>query len=93
MKTTLDLPSDLVHALKLHALHEGRKIKDVVAAFIASGLAAQAPKSKPEKGHLTFPLFPCGPKAPASTMTTEQILAAEQAILTQQDLDYYTPPH
>ena len=90
MKTTLDLPSDLVQQLKLHAVHEGRKIKDIVATFIADGLAKKAAKPQPQKGHLTFPLIPCGPDAPAQHMTIDEILAEEQAILTQQDLEYYT---
>ena len=31
MKTTIDLPPDLVREMKLLAAHEGRKLKDVVA--------------------------------------------------------------
>jgi hypothetical protein len=90
MKTTLDLPSDLVQQLKLRAVHEGRKIKDLVATFIADGLAARTAATKPEKGNIALPLFPSIPGAPACQMTIEEILAAEQAILTQQDLEYYT---
>ena len=93
MKTTLDLPSDLVHQLKLHAVHEGRKIKDIVAAFIAEGLAARSAAAKPQRGHIELPLFPSGADAPAQRMTIDEILAAEQAILTQQDLEYHTQPH
>ena len=40
MKTTLDLPNDLVRELKLRAVHEGRKLKDVAAALLAAGLVA-----------------------------------------------------
>ncbi len=90
MKTTLDLPSDLVQQLKLHAVHEGRKIKDIVATFIAEGLAKKAGTAQPQKGHIDLPLFPSIPGAPACQMTIEEILAAEQAILTEQDIEYYT---
>ena len=31
MKTTLDLPNDLVREIKLKAVHEGRKLKDAMA--------------------------------------------------------------
>src|ERR1700693_6206185 len=40
MKTTLDLPDDLVKQVKLRALHDGRKLKDAVADLLRRGLAA-----------------------------------------------------
>src|SRR3954451_20432103 len=40
MKTTLDLPDDLVKELKLRAIHEGKKLKDMVADTLRAGLAA-----------------------------------------------------
>jgi hypothetical protein len=46
MKTTVDLPSDLVREMKLRAAHEGRKIKDVIASLLVSGLAAESGKIK-----------------------------------------------
>lgn len=42
MKTTLDLPDDLVRQLKLRALREGRKLKDAAADVLRAGLAARA---------------------------------------------------
>jgi plasmid stability protein len=48
MKTTLDLPDELVRRLKLRAVHEGRKLKEVAADMLRTGLAAQtAPLEKP----------------------------------------------
>lgn len=41
MKTTIDLPEDLVLKLKLRALREGRKLKDTAAAVVRAGLAVQ----------------------------------------------------
>jgi hypothetical protein len=41
MKTTLDLPADLVRALKLRAVRDGRKRKDAAADILRAGLAAQ----------------------------------------------------
>ena len=87
MKTTLDLPSDLVRELKLRAVHEGRKIKDIVASLLAAGLAASASKEKPMKGHITFPLFPSGPDAPAKHMTIDELIAADFATQTEEDLE------
>jgi hypothetical protein len=40
MKTTLDLPDALVKQVKLRALQEGRKLKDMVADLLRKGLAA-----------------------------------------------------
>jgi plasmid stability protein len=41
MKTTLDLPDELVKQIKLRALREGRKLKDAIADLLRKGLAAQ----------------------------------------------------
>jgi hypothetical protein len=40
MKTTLDLPADLVKEVKLRAVHEGKKLKDAVAELLRKGLTA-----------------------------------------------------
>ena len=45
MKTTFDLPADLVRQLKLRAIHEGRKLKDSVADVLRAGLSVhQTPR-------------------------------------------------
>jgi plasmid stability protein len=41
MKTTMDLPDELVKELKLRAVHEGKKLKDAVADILRKGLAAE----------------------------------------------------
>jgi len=38
MKTTLEIPEDLMHAVKVRAAATGRKLKDVVAELIRRGL-------------------------------------------------------
>ena len=43
MKTTIDLPDRLVLEVKLRALREGRKLKEVVADLLRKGLAAPEP--------------------------------------------------
>jgi hypothetical protein len=40
MKTTLDLPDDLVIEIKLRAVREGRKLKDAMADLLRKGLTA-----------------------------------------------------
>ncbi len=94
MKTTLDLPDDLVKELKLRSVHERRKLKDVAAAALRRGLEIKelAPAEAsplPEGLMLTengFPVIRCGPDAPASRMTVEELLALEQHALLEEDL-------
>ena len=68
MKTTLDLPDDLMREVKIRAVHEGKKLKDAIAEFIRKGMAAgrkRPPKTpKPVKLRGGF------------TPTTEDIEAA-----------------
>jgi hypothetical protein len=40
MKTTLDLPDDLMREVKIRAVHEQKKLKDAIADFIRKGMAA-----------------------------------------------------
>jgi hypothetical protein len=40
MKTTLDLPDDLMRDVKIRAVHERKKLKDAIAEFIRKGMAA-----------------------------------------------------
>jgi hypothetical protein len=48
MKTTLDLPDDLVRRLKFHAIQQNRKLKDTVAFLLEQGMAhAKAATSLP----------------------------------------------
>lgn len=45
MKTTLDLPDELVKAVKLLAVHVGKKLKNAVADLLRKGLHATAAES------------------------------------------------
>jgi hypothetical protein len=64
MKTTLELPDDLMRRVKLRAIHRNRKLKDEIAQLIEAGMAnapeARAPRKPPRpvrlRGHrpLTF---------------------------------------
>lgn len=64
MKTTLELPDELIRRVKLRAVHRNRKLKDEIAQLLEAGLAsapeAEAPRKPPKpvrlRGHrpLTF---------------------------------------
>ena len=89
MKTTIDLPPDLVREMKLLAVHEGRKLKDVAADLLKRGLGAgknSAPIPSAQKAAIKLPLFPTPKFAPASRMKTKELLAIEQETLHQEDL-------
>jgi plasmid stability protein len=47
LKTTLDLPDDLMREVKIRAAREGRKRKDLLAAAIRAGLDVEATDSSP----------------------------------------------
>ncbi|HTQ76615.1 MAG TPA: hypothetical protein VMI15_01190 [Burkholderiales bacterium] len=48
MKTTLELPDDLMRRLKLRAVHRGSKLKDEIARLLEAGMA-QAPEPEAPK--------------------------------------------
>jgi plasmid stability protein len=70
MKTTLDLPDELVRRLKLRAVHDGRKLKDVAAEMLRSGLAAQKATTSAEPAGIAkdrktgLPVVQCRRAAP-----------------------------
>ena len=43
MKTTLELPDDLVREIKLRAVLNGQKLKDAMAELLRTGLSIEAP--------------------------------------------------
>lgn len=51
MKTTLELPDDLMRRIKLRAVHRNRKLKDEIAQLLEAGMAAVPPVAprKPPK--------------------------------------------
>ena len=67
MKTTLDLPDDLMREVKIRAVHEQKKLKDAIAEFIRKGMAAG--KTRPAKA-------PKPVKLRGGPITTEEIEAA-----------------
>lgn len=76
MKTTLDLPNDLVREIKLKAVHEGRKLKDAMADLLRAGLAARAKAEEgpARKKEPRLRLVKCRHAAtPSTEMTPERV--------------------
>lgn len=93
MKTTFDLPPDLVRAVKLRAVHEGRKLKDVAADLLKCGLAGPEVPAKPipAKPRIDIqanglPIVRCAANAPAKRMRADELLSLEQETLNREDL-------
>ena len=54
MKTTLDLPDDVMHAVRIRAVHERRRLKDLIADLLRRGL--QSPLSAARTKATKLPL-------------------------------------
>ena len=94
MKTTLDLPDELIREVKLRAVIQRRTVKDLVAEFLRQGLgmapAAQPappePDSMVEVGPDGLPVIRCKAGAPATRMRAKRLLQLEQAAQAEEDL-------
>ena len=94
MKTTLDLPDDIVREMKLRALLQGRTLRDLATDFLRQGLGLTAPRQaiKPAQDapfDLSadgIPIFRGRSDAPAVHMTIEQLLQLEQDALYSEDM-------
>ena len=74
MKTTLDLPSDLLREMELRAVHEGRKLKDVVAEILRRGLAQpKTSESATIRHRVKLPLIKAKPGSFPIDLTGERI--------------------
>ncbi len=96
MKTTLDLPDELIREVKLRAVVQRRTVKDLVAEFLRQGLglASLAPPQPPPAGSMVeigpkgLPVIRCRPKAPATRMSVKKLLQLEQAAQAGEDLKH-----
>ncbi len=94
MKTTLDLPGELIREVKLRAVTQRRTVKDLVAEFLRQGmgLTPSAPPGPPPADSMVqiglngLPVIRCNPKAPATRMSAKKLLQLEQAAQVEEDL-------
>jgi plasmid stability protein len=94
MKTTLDLPDELIREVKLRAVVQGRTVKDLVAEFLRQGMGmaplhgseqrAGSPMVKIGKNGL--PVIQCTAEAPATHMSALELLALEHKTHAEEDL-------
>lgn len=94
MKTTLDLPDELIREVKVRAVIQGRTLRDLVADFLRQGLGMPAPKlpsgppadSMVEIGPRGLPVIRCRDDAPARQMSAQDLQKLEQSTQTEEDM-------
>ena len=74
MKTTLDLPDELMKEVKIRAVNEKRKLKDAIADLLRRGLSDRPARERPVRHRVTLPLVHCAREARAGEeMTPERV--------------------
>jgi hypothetical protein len=74
MKTTLDLPDDLMRAVKIRAVEENRKLKDTIADLLRRGLIQERDVPATVRRRLKLPLVVCAHEARLDEeMTPERV--------------------
>ncbi len=78
MKTTMDLPEDLIREMKFRAVREGRKLRDVAEEVFRRGLAASvSPRPSGERHRVSLPIIPAPPGARPFELTGERLMELE----------------
>jgi len=76
VKTTLDLPDELMRTVKIRAVRENRKLKDMIAVLLERGLAHDQRGGEVRK-RVQLPLVHCAHQArPGEEMTPERVADA-----------------
>jgi len=82
VKTTLDLPDDLMREVKIKAVNENRKLKDAIADLLRRGLAEET-RARGIRRRAGLPLVQCAHQArPEEEMTPDrvaEVLLAEES--------------
>jgi plasmid stability protein len=74
MKTTLDLPDDLMREVKIRAVQENRKLKDAIADLLRRGLSQKAARRRSVSHRVRLPLVECSREArPGEEMTPDRV--------------------
>jgi plasmid stability protein len=74
MKTTLDLPDELMRAVKVRAAEDNLELKEVLTNLLRRGLAATAAKKSMLRNRVQFPLVKCTrPARPGDELTPERV--------------------
>lgn len=83
MKTTIDLPDELVRAIKIRAVEEDKSLKDLVAELLNGAMKPSLQPAK-EPHYVTLPLIRVTRKVPYVPDPTPEEL---KQILLDQDVE------
>lgn len=76
MKTTLDLPDELMRAVRIRAAEENLKLREVVAELLRLGLLAASEEKPAVRRRVQLPLVQCAHAAlPDEEITAERAAA------------------
>lgn len=95
MRTTLDLPDPLFREVKIRAVQQGVKLKDLLAQYIQAGMDAPASAAPPTaRAHIPLPYFrkTDGPVIPARTNAELFAILEEEDIANHQRVAAQSPP-
>jgi hypothetical protein len=74
VKTTVDLPDDLMREVKIRAVRENRKLREAIADLLRRGLSQQKPDRNTVRHRVTLPIVECAHEArPGEEMTPERV--------------------
>jgi hypothetical protein len=78
MKTTLDLPADLIREVKLRSVHEGMKLKDLMADLLRKGLNAGKQRAANRPSRVKLPLIQCRKMAELTPQQVADVLSDQE---------------
>ena len=74
MKTTVDLPDDLMREVKIRAVRENRKLKEAMADLLRRGLSQRKAGRTAVRDRVTLPIIECSHEArPGKEMTPDRV--------------------
>ena len=74
VKTTVDLPDDLMREVKIRAVRENRKLKEAMADLLRRGLSQRKPGRAAVRDRVTLPIIECSHEArPGKEMTPDRV--------------------
>jgi hypothetical protein len=91
MKTTFDLPDEIVREVKLRAVIQGKTVKSLVTEILRDGLGLETAREPPRSDRVVIgpdgiPFIRCRPGAPAERMSAQELLELERRALEEEDL-------
>ncbi len=74
VKATLELPDDLMRAVKIRAVEQNRRLKDSIADLLRIGLLQETSAPVPMGRRVQLPLVECAREAqPGQELTAERV--------------------